>query len=179
MEFEAAAVSISRQVLAKYITPGCTFIETGTRWGDTCLCAAELGAAHVLSVESDPLMQAIAMRHLRDGMAKHPSCIWSVSLGDSAEWLMLFRQVHASPIVMFLDAHTESVSYLLDELVSIQNWPAQLCPARILIDDRRLWSGWRIEESVVKQLCVNMGATDWVLEDGAMHPNDIAVAVWK
>src|SRR3990167_7053423 len=139
-------MSISREVLAKYITPGCTFIETGTRWGDTCLCAAELGAAHVLSVEADPLIQAIAVRHLQDVMAKYPSCAWRVHLGDSAEWLMMFKQFHETPLVVFLDAHTESESFLLYELESIRHWPDHLRPSRILMDDRRLWVGWGIEE---------------------------------
>ena len=180
MEFEAAAVSISRQVLAKYITPGCTFIETGTRWGDTCIRAAELGATTIYTVEADPLMRAVAQVHLFDALPRFGTNAIISGIGAcSPEWLGFQDNDWEwdTRRVVFLDAHTENTSPLLEEVRILLAWKKP--PSVILMDDRRLWSGWGIEESAVKQLCVDMGATEWKLEDGAMHPNDIAVAVWK
>ncbi len=170
-------MSISREVLSKYVTAGCVFIETGTRRGDTAIKAYELGASQVWTYEIDPEMAATAQSHIEDALRGNHDNV-QVIVGDSATLLG-----HGFPgdltkfvdIVVYLDAHTGTHSPVLDELKAIgQRWPVR--PHVILIDDMRCMEGWRISHGFIYEAIVGIGDYKMSLEDG-VEPKDILAAV--
>lgn len=165
MGSEASKVSISREVLAKYITPGCTFVETGTRWGDSCIRAAELGAGSIYTCEADPMMYVTANCHLADVIK---GCYFEVHQQESVEFL---RECVAD--VVFLDAHTEAHSPVIEELKAIAGW--KIKPRVILIDDLRCMEGWKVSSKDLLKAIRAIGDCQITYEDG-VEPNDILVA---
>lgn len=167
-------MSISRKVLAKYIKPGCTFIETGTKWGDTCIKAIELGASRVYSFEIDKEMAAIAKRHVADALREKSERV-AIHHGCSTAQLSLVAWAIDSPcdVVVFLDAHTESYSPVLYELHLIEAMRAK--PRVILIDDVRCWPMWNVTRTQVEVELTKIGRCDVTFEDGIV-PEDILVA---
>lgn len=130
-------MSLPKEVLAKYVSPGCLFIESGTRWGDTVLRAVEAGATKVLSCESDELFATIARMHVADVLREKVDRV-TVSHGRSDKLLALWSGPRPGErAVVFLDAHSESTSPVLHELAAIKGW--KLKPHAILIDDMRLY----------------------------------------
>ena len=163
-------MSISREVLAKYIKPGCVFVETGSRWGDTCIRAIELGAKLCWTCESDSLMAGIAQAHVNDA-TKGAVFVLNV---DSKCFLMDGFHVwgRRGDIIVYLDAHTETSSPVMEELLAIDHWGSK--PAVILIDDMRCMNDWKVSEHV---LCGRLEGMGYRLsrEDGVVK-GDILVA---
>lgn len=125
-------MSISREVLAKYIRPGDVFVETGTKWGDTVIRAAELGARVIYTCELDRLQYAMAANHVDDALARAGVTV-HIENCDSETFLQ-----YKAPFgdVVFLDAHTEKSSPVMSELRIITNWHRK--PRVIIVDDIRL-----------------------------------------
>lgn len=160
-------MSISREVLAKYVKPGCTFIETGTRWGTTCVRAFDLGAKHIYTCESDRLIAQIARMMLEDVAPHHAE----VFKEDSVSYL---RGIHFHGVgaIVFLDAHTESHSPILEELGAIATWNGP--PSVILIDDMRLMEHWGYSTELIEKKVRSIGNYTFEREAGAF-PEDILV----
>lgn len=163
-------MSISREVLAKYIKPGCTFIETGARWGDSCIRAIEAGAKCAWSCESDRLMATIAQMHCED-VANGKVVIENL---DSVAWLshsgIEVLQTHDNSVV-FLDAHTDRESPIVNELNAIKSWRGK--PFAIIIDDLRCMPGWGVDSDFLMQALVHMGYK--VKLEHGVEPFDIMV----
>ena len=161
-------MSISREVLSKYITKGCTFIETGTRWGTTCVRAFDLGANPIYTCERDPLMSNIAQLHLRDIDA----LAFTVTEEESPNFLegMYF---YGGGSVVYLDAHTEFHSPILQELKEIAKW--ENTPSVILIDDLRCMEWWGVKYEQIIEAIEKIGKYKIGREDGVVE-GDILVA---
>lgn len=160
-------MSIPRTVLAKYIKAGCEFRECGSRWGDTLIKAIELGAARAMGCESDTLYAIVGHQHVSEACPKQNAIIYNL---DSLEFLKCTKSTNA---VVFLDAHTEFTSHVLEELGVISTWDEK--PTAILIDDMRCMAGWGIEPALIYSKLGSMGyKMKW--EDG-VAPKDILVAV--
>lgn len=168
-------MSIPRETLARYITPGCTFVETGTRWGDRLIAAYELGAGTVQSCETDALMYGIAEAHVADAVPHALFDIWNES---SVEFLWRFDGGHESEVAVFLDAHTDVYSPVLEELKTIGQWANKPCV--ILIDDVRLFRSkqWGISLEEVVAGVKAIGDYDISFDTG-IQPEDILVARLK
>lgn len=150
-------MSISREVLAKYVKPGYTFIETGTRWGDTCIRAIEAGAHEAWTCDADKLIAGIAQLHCDDlcGEVIHVKKMPSVPFLRNSG-LELWAD-HSNTVV-FLDAHTDSYSPVLEELYVILNeWKSK--PRTILIDDLCYMDGWGITLSALGDTLAKHGYT--------------------
>lgn len=163
-------MSISRQTLAKFIKPGqTTFIETGTRWGDTVIKAVELGAVEAISCEIDELFFALAKMHVSDAVPKDMDRVL-LERSDSVSFLRKLKR--RGPKTVFLDAHKERYSPLLDELLALNEWGTEK-PDVILIDDLRLFGDWHIDRS---QLVRHLGTMGYAVgyTDGTA-PKDIMV----
>lgn len=161
-------MSLPRRVLEKYIKGGCTFIETGSRWGDTLIRAWETGGMYgAFGCEVDSLMAAIAQLHVADVSGKI-----SVEHAESTAWLRGFvtREANAGSVV-FLDAHTETHSPVISELNVIHSWAAK--PRAILIDDIRCMAGWDVDYTVLYKMLQDMGYKVHY-EDG-VRPEDVMV----
>lgn len=162
-------MSLPREVLAKYIKPGDVFVETGTRWGDTCIRAAELGASGVFTCEIDPEMKSLAERHLQDAAPMFKNrVLLIVELDDSRNFL---KNIKGD--VVFLDAHGGSVSPVVDELAAVNKWAVK--PRVILIDDMALMPGWGVTSLELVVKLTEMGYMTH-FEDGA-RTEDILVGV--
>jgi len=168
-------MSIPRETLAKYITPRCRFVETGTRWGDTCIRAVELGAGSVMSCESDWIFYALAQQHIEDALrerAIHVHLFYETSEEFLADGV--FLRV-TTPVVLLLDAHTESHSPVLTELHLLERGKA---PSVILIDDMRLFRDgtWRITEQQVIDAVKRVDPNYVISYDLGYQADDILVA---
>ena len=155
-------MSISREVLAKYIKPEDVFIETGTKWGGTVIKAIELGAELAFSCELDEKQYDMASKHLADAL---PGSEWALFNESSTSFLHRFAtEVMLGGCVVYLDAHTEDKSPVIQELAVINKWRTK--PRVILIDDLRLMeSHWKIPLTAVRESLTGMGyAIDF--EDG-------------
>lgn len=166
-------MTVSKEVLGKYLQPGDVFVETGTRWGDTAIHAIELGAKQVWTSEIDPLMAAIAELHIADHAHGTP---FAVHRGPSAGALMGLNWIDAYAAVVFLDAHDVFHSPVMEELQTIESWEGH--PRVIMIDDIScMLVTWRVApEELVKKL-QSMGY-ETSFEKGA-RPDDILVGVRK
>lgn len=169
-------MSLPREVLKKYMTGPCLFIETGTKWGDTAIRAAEFGADRVISFEADEAMAKTAMCHVKDAA---PWAEIKVEYGDSVKGLAgLGREVADTRkrVVVFLDAHTESKSPVEEELSEIFKWG--YLPDVVLIDDLGLMLGWGVNPDHLESSLERHG---YVLsyENGSVAVNDILVGVRK
>lgn len=165
-------MTLPRAVLEKYLNKGDLFIETGARFGDTVIRAAEAGAGCIMSCESDRVMCAIATQHVEDVLAGSPAD-WDVAHEDSVHWLEKYLEPK-SPAVVFLDAHTSNYSPLLRELAAIAKWAVK--PRVILMDDIRHWESWGIPMAAVLHAVRAIGTYAIRREAGAV-PEDILVAV--
>ena len=176
-------MSISRETLAKYISPGCFFLETGTKWGDTAIRAKELGAAYSWTIERDSLMAALAHCHCNDALpyTRYGCVVFRVICCDSPAALYDPSAIEyiaegnrqGRRTVVFLDAHDEHKSPILRELEAIAEWQGKADV--ILIDDRRCWDGWGIQEQQVRDAIAKIGQYDIGFDTG-VAPEDILVA---
>lgn len=166
-------MSLPRATLARYITPGCTFVETGTRWGDRLIAAYELGAEMLFSCETDAAMLDIARRHVADAVRGDVPC--DIRGWQSVQMLDALKDQSAKDAVVFLDAHTETESWIGEELAMIAGWKNK--PRIILIDDVRLWKGWGVDRSDVIAILATMGyAANYA--DG-IEPGDVMVGTLR
>jgi hypothetical protein len=164
-------MSISREVLAKYIKPGCRFIETGTRWGDTCIRAVELGAHEVWSCEADSLMAVIAQLHVNDAIRR--SDVIRICEGESVRFLNAgFPAGDNTNSVLFLDAHSGDSSPVIQELDAVCKWKS--APKAILIDDLRCFDLWKVDKTRVFKILIDMGYR--LSFESGVCPEDILVA---
>ena len=170
-------MSISREVLERYVGPGVCFVETGARWGDTMIRAMELGASQVRSCESDYLQHAMAWAHVRDALRDGP---WFLHQGESTRFLRDYSPCTSLQVVYFLDAHTETKSPLLAEIDLIREtmdkrWIGR--PVTILIDDWRIVQAgtWGFGVDHVFDALTNIGPHTRTFEPGVV-PEDILVA---
>lgn len=147
-------MSISREVLAKYIIPGCTFVETGTRWGYTTLRAIELGAYEAYTCETDGLYIGLAKAFLADALRERAARV-TVKRMDSTVFLEQLCLNNGRPVVAYLDAHSETRSPVVEELGAIARWPVK--PKTILIDDMRCMSGWGIPKGHLDNCLQSIG----------------------
>lgn len=176
---EERRMSISREVLAKFVTPGCEFIETGTRWGTTAIRAIDLGARTYFGVEvdwryaypaRDMLCEVFARMIERDELMVNMTC------AESRYFLPhLSTTYDLSTAVVFLDAHTDMQCPVLAELAAIKGWSPE--PAAILVDDVRLFRSnhWGITLEQVIEAIDKIGKYEYSFETGA-EPEDILVA---
>lgn len=164
-------MSISREVLAAYVKPGCTLIETGTRWGDTCIRAIELGASLVYTVEVEAYQANIAELHIGDALRENSK---KVTVYNEKSVAFLGRAfLVGEPLILFLDAHTGVDSPVLEELAVVATWAVK--PDYILVDDLRCMSGWGISEKQLRDAISLCGSYMFSYERG-VEPNDILVA---
>jgi len=165
-------MSISREVLGKYIKRGCLFVETGSRWADTCIKAVELGAHFAESCEVDPIMAAIAQLHANDatrGNYVRVNHVKSVAMLSNYG----LEVIDHSDTVVFLDAHTDTYSPVLEELAAIKTWKSK--PRYILIDDLRYMRTWCVDNEFIADMLREMGYSI-SYEDGVV-PVDIMVGM--
>lgn len=161
-------MSISREVLAKYVKPGMIFVECGSRWGDTLIRAIECGAVSAFGCENDALYASLASAHLREACPRG-----NASVMCEPSTLYLRHDGYAVPSVVFLDAHTETHSPVLHELDSIARW--NLSPRVILIDDMRCMEGWGLSKEIIISHLKAIADYKISFEDGVV-PEDIMVA---
>lgn len=162
---------IGRGTLARHVRPGITFVETGTRHGDTVALALELGAVRAFTVENqEPLFNAARARFQKDPRVR-------VFPGDSAKALMndILPGIEG-PCVFWLDAHTTGKrSPILEEIGAIAMRPAR--DRVILIDDVRCYRRreWGVSLGEVVEAVLRTGE-DLSIEIADGHaPNDILV----
>lgn len=167
-------MSISREVLAKFIRPGCTFLESGSRWGTTLIRAADCGAAHLWGCEWDGLLYGITNAMLEEVLAHSNASLSGFSL-DNAEYWWRGMSGWGNDAAVFLDAHSETSSPILKELAAIASW-GNSKPRVILIDDMRCMEGWGIQRQQVLDAIAKIGDYRISYEDGAV-PADILAAV--
>jgi hypothetical protein len=140
--------------------------------------ALELGAADVYSFEIDPLMHGIAVAHVADAIPDGQMRAKLIN-GDSAVCLMAIDIAYqppapSCPITLFLDAHGERETAVLRELRAVaEHWERK--PDVILIDDRRCWPAWNIDEAQVRKAVEGIGPYAITLDTG-VEPEDILVA---
>ena len=163
-------MSLPRKVLEKYITPGCTFIETGSRCGLSLIRAAECGASKLLGCEVDLLYAHVCAAVLHGEVPYAPGMVYPV---ESIKFLRQIGSREGDTDVVFLDAHTETASPVIQELNEIHSWSKR--PQAILIDDLRCMSGWKVEADTLSKLLVNMGYK--VSYEDGVEPRDIMVGV--
>ena len=166
-------MSISREVLAKYIVKNCLFIESGSRWGDSSIRAIELGAGEVWTYESDQLFATLAEMHIADVLRDKAKQV-KVNHGDSAKWFSYWNGYSPNrAIVVFLDAHTATHSPVLQELEAMKAW--EMRPVTILIDDLSCMAGWGIQFVRIMDALGKLGYVNFKKEHG-VKPEDILVA---
>ncbi len=167
---------IVRGTLFKYVKPGMTFIETGTREGNTVAMALELGAVKVITTENQrPRYEAACQRFKGDTRVE-------LHHGESYKVLdeVILPKLETSA-VFWLDAHTTGkLSPIIYELNAIQR-ATHKNPKRIhtlLIDDVRCYkrSEWQVSlgELMDAITAINPRYTLY-MEDG-YEPWDILVA---
>jgi hypothetical protein len=162
-------MSLPRAVLAKYLKRGLTFVETGARWGDSCIRALECGADAAWSCEIDPLFATLARMHIEDAIRGQSR--FSVAECHSVYWLTNLRPLVRT--VVLLDAHTERESPVIKEIEALGYWPTK--PEVILIDDMRCMEGWGVRgEDIVTRLH-SMGYA--IAHEDGVAPHDILVGV--
>ena len=167
-------MTISREVLGRYLKPGMVFIETGTRWGDTCIKADELGSYVNWTCETDKVMQGLAIAHLKDAI---PGAFFQVYGCESIEFLQTIAESEkVDNCVVFLDAHISNYSPVLQELEAISEWPHK--PKAIIIDDMTLMESWGIEIEDIYNHLQAIGDYTMIYEDGRRE-KDILVAVYE
>jgi hypothetical protein len=178
-------VSIARFILENYILPlprGTVFIESGARWGDTVIKAVELGAKYATSCEIDILQHAMAWVHVNDALPNNPR--WSVQQASSPRWLRehsLACYRNEPDLVIFLDAHAERQSPLLDELKAIAECGREpLAGLTLLIDDVRIIKSgaWGFGMAEVFAAISEIGPCE-VSYDVGVEKDDILVARFK
>lgn len=158
-------MSLPRKVLEKYINPSGVFVETGSRWGLTLVRAIECGAIGAYGCEREILYAGIANAILSDVSPDNTN----VENCDSSTFL----SCSFSACAVFLDAHTETESPVLEELDLIAKWPNK--PDAILIDDLRCMKGWGVLVDRLQGKLLDMGYRVGY-EDG-VEPRDIMVGV--
>jgi hypothetical protein len=162
-------MSLPRKVLAKYIKPGITsFRECGSRWGDTLARAMEEGAGDARGCEADSVLASLGFIHAKELC---PSGYAVVHHLCSAAFLKSEATAKGKEILLFLDAHTETRSTVLEELDIVSRWDVK--PYAILIDDIRCMKGWGIDPSKLAGILVDMGYK--VSYEDGVEPNDIMV----
>ena len=167
-------MSLPRETLARYITPGCFWVETGTRWGDTTIEAVRLGASHAVTIEHDRIFAALASQHIEDALRARAREVY-VNFADSAAVLRHMLSAK-NPTVIFLDAHTEHESRVLGELMAVKDsWEHK--PTIILIDDVRLFRSrqWGISLDDVLAAVRTVGDYE-ISYDTGIQPEDVLVA---
>ena len=134
------SVTLTTPVLSKYKNR--VFIETGTFAGGGILLALENGFQEVHSIEFDLGLYEKAVGNFKDkpGVVLHH--------GSSAEMLPWFIHDYDEPMTFWLDAHSETYSPLWDELRAIAEH--QIKAHTILVDDRRLWPQWNLNEEHIR-----------------------------
>lgn len=170
------AMSISREMLAKFVTPGCLFIETGTRWGDTTINAMRLGAGSAFTFEIDRIFAALAEQHIDDALRGQASDVQVFNQASAEGLAFMFDLDPAEESIVFLDAHSDRHSPVLTELEVIRSlWKTK--PAIILVDDVRLFRSnhWGISLEQVIEAIDKIGKYEYSFETGA-EPEDILVA---
>ena len=168
-------MTLRQEVLQKYLTPCQTFIETGTRWGDTCRKAMELGAGKVVSIEYDLQLFEISRQHLSDLFPDRLDRI-TILLGSSDERLLDIMPDIREAAVIFLDAHTDTYSPVMGELDAIRLSPCK--QHTILVDDMRVFRAghWGAsEDQIIEAICRINGDYQIRYEDG-VEERDILVA---
>jgi hypothetical protein len=181
-------MSISKKTLSKYLKEGDVFIETGTRFGDTVQKAVELGASHSCSIEIDNRLYEIACERLKEFVGNtnnfpgkftpHVSLINRNSvegLNTLPDILLVNVDVD---IVVFLDAHSDQYSPVLEELKTISGFIPM--PKFILIDDMRVFRAghWDVTEDEILEAIENIGGYEISYDDG-VEERDILVAKRK
>src|SRR3990167_6467702 len=167
-------MSISRDVLQKYVKPGTTFVETGTRWGTTALRAIDCGARIYVGCESDWRFAFSAKEMLCEVFARlleRREIKITVVHCESKNLLSYATQFFKDrtsdeKMMVFLDAHTDSHSPILDELAAIKGWNPE--PDLLLVDDVRLFrSGqWGITLEQVIDSIDRIGRYEYGCENG-------------
>lgn len=165
---------IVRGTLAKYIGPGVTLVETGTRHGDTVAVALELGAHGVLTIEKKRALYEHAHARFRDD--SRVGCYF----GSSVEILPKILPV-GHPATFWIDAHsTGEKSPILDEIAAIEMAYRAASPdalPTLLIDDVRCYRQaiWGVTLGQVVDAVLKINRTyRMAIEDG-YEPGDVLV----
>ena len=165
---------IVRGTLAKYIGPGITVIETGTRDGDTVAVALEIGAEGVMSIENQHILYEKAIKRFQNEKRV------GLYFGDSVEILPKLLPV-AGRAMFWLDAHsTGMTSPILGELGCIsaayKNSPPGFLPT-ILIDDVRCYrkAEWGVRLGQVVDAVMDISPHYHMAVEDGYAPGDVLV----
>ena len=165
-------MTISKETLAKYLKPGDIFYETGTRWGDTVIKAFELQVREVHSCENNLEQYKMAVAHVEDAAPRYKG-LWSIECMDSVSFLAFRTAETQNNVVVFLDAHSDTASPVVEEVDILLRWA--VLPKTILIDDLRCMEAWKVNLRKLEQKLSDAGYLIHY-EDGVI-PKDILVAI--
>lgn len=141
MHGKGYSVSLSIERLREWISPNDTlFVETGSRWGDTTINALKAGASFVCTAESDELFRPLCEVHVKEAMGWDDCTLRQrIFFANDSVGMLTFAKDFidmGKRLVVFLDAHTDSYSPLLKELIEIAKWPK--APDVLIVDDWNL-----------------------------------------
>jgi len=164
-------MTVTIDILKELIKPESYFIETGTRWGDTALKAAELGA-WVWTIEIDRKMADIAKAHIKDSRFGERV---DVIEGNSADILTLFSE-KLKHFIILLDAHSDTESPILKELEEIAYFTYK--SNTIIIDDIRVFKAghWGITLDQILYRLKEINSDYQITYERGVEEGDVLVA---
>ena len=163
-----SSVTLTTPVLSKYRNE--IFVETGTLGGGGILLALQNGFQKVFSIEFDRDLYEKAVARFAGDARVH------LFQGDSGRALAELLTHVDRPATFWLDAHAPDSTPLWAELHAIAVHPIR--SHTILIDDRRLFEDWGIDEDGVRRFLLEVNPSyRFKLEPNFTSPTDIFVAV--
>jgi hypothetical protein len=178
-------MTISKEVLLKFVKKANVFIETGTWCGDTTSLAIDFGFKRIFTIE-------LSEKHYQNALVRFSKNKNVVCLsGDSSDVLPILLEKINEPIVFWLDGHWSGGDTakgilevpLLKELDAISKSPIK--SHTILIDDVRLIGnqledGWKnITIQKIKNKLLNINKEYQFYFENGYEKNDIMVAEIK
>jgi len=148
---------------------GSLYLETGFEYGHSAQAALDAGFEDVISIEMSTL-------YVLDGKKRFHGRPVIIHLSDSVNGLRRVLPTVLEPATIYLDAHPNTSSPILDELAVIKEYGIK--DHTILVDDRRLMHGiWNnvVEEQVHAALLAINPSYEILLVEGHV-PEDIIVA---
>jgi hypothetical protein len=167
------SLTLTEEILGNYKTD--VFVETGTYNGGGVQIALDVGFPKIYSVEmSDYFYEYCCKKFSKNDNVK-------LFHGTSEEYLPeIIKGIHTK-ITFWLDAHEfgGGKSSLYNELAIIAEHP--LKNHNILIDDRKYFHTWKVEESVVidKVKAINKDYQIIVETNSRMDGNSMLIATCK
>lgn len=167
------SMTLRSNVLSKYRNP--FFVETGTWQGDGVALALQVGFPNVRSIElSKKDFDDSCRRFAGDSRVK-------LYFGDSSKMLYEVIANISGQITFWLDAHEfygvkgDKDCPLIEELQQIARHPFK--DHTILIDDRRVFKQWQIDEQeVIRNILAINPEYKISFEANSQRPDDVLVA---